>query len=322
MPRALKAHISLVLITLIWGATFVIVKGAVEQDATPLLFNFVRMTLAAVALGIFFHRELKNISRSALIAGIVPGIFLWLGYEFQTTGLRLTTASKSAFITGISVILVPLLLVLFWGRKTSLWTAIGVLAAFAGLFLLSVPASESTLGNWASVNRGDLLTLGCAFGFAFHIIFLGRASERYPLAQIGFLQIATAAVLMGITAPVLETPHVVWSARVVWAIVLTSLLATAAAFTIQAWAQQLVSPTQTALILSLEPVFAWMTSYVVLGERLGLRAGIGAALILAGVLISELLGSSSPSSASTEMAETPATAGISAGLKGIDQNVK
>jgi len=304
MRRALKAHFSLLLITLIWGATFVIVKGAIEQDATPLAFNFVRMTLAAFALGIFFHRELSTFSRSALIAGIVPGIFLWLGYEFQTTGLRLTTASKSAFITGISVILVPLLLVLFWGRKTSRWTVIGVLAAFAGLFLLSVPASENTFGNWASVNRGDLLTLGCAFSFAFHIIFLGRASERHPLAQIGFLQIATAAVLMGITAPLLENPHMTWSPRVVWAIVLTSLLATAAAFTIQAWAQQLVSPTQTALILSLEPVFAWMTSYLVLGERLGLRAGVGAALILAGVLISELLGSSSLINAPTEMVET------------------
>jgi drug/metabolite transporter (DMT)-like permease len=303
MPRAWKAHASLVLITLIWGATFVIVKSAVEQDATPLLFNFVRMTLAAAALGIFFHRELRNISRSTLFAGSLPGLFLWLGYEFQTSGLRLTTASKSAFITGISVILVPLLLMIFWGRKTSLWTALGVLSAFGGLFLLSVPASESALGDWGSVNRGDVLTLGCAVSFAFHIIFLGWASERFPLAQIGFLQIATAALLMGITAPLLENPHIVWSGRVVWAIVLTSLLATAAAFTIQAWAQRFVSPTQTALILSLEPVFAWMTSFVFLGEHLGIRAAVGAALILAGVLISELLGSTFPNT-SKAMVET------------------
>ena len=136
--------------------------------------------------------------------------------------------------------------------------------------------------------------------FAFQIIFLGRATERHPFEQIGFLQIATAALLMGLTAPLLEKPHITWSPRVIWALVLTSLLATAAAFTIQAWAQQFTSPTQTALILSLEPVFACITSYVVLGERLGLRAGIGAVLILAGVLISELLGSSSPISASAD----------------------
>ncbi|PYY16060.1 MAG: EamA family transporter [Acidobacteria bacterium] len=300
MPRAIKAHALLVLLTFIWGATFVIVKNAVEHDATPLTFNFVRMTMAAIALGLFFHRDIRRISRLALIAGAVTGVFLWLGYEFQTTGLRLTTASKSAFITGLSVILVPLLLMVFWGRKTTTWTALGVLAAFAGLFLLSVPASESGLGNWGSVNRGDLLTLGCALSFAFQIIFLGRATERHPFEQIGFLQIATAALLMGLTAPLLEKPHITWSPRVIWALVLTSLLATAAAFTIQAWAQQFTSPTQTALILSLEPVFAWITSYVVLGERLGLRAGIGAVLILAGVLISELLGSSSPISASAD----------------------
>jgi drug/metabolite transporter (DMT)-like permease len=298
MPKAVKAHALLVLITFIWGATFVIVKNAIEHDATPLLFNFVRMTMAAVALGILFHRDIPRISRGSLIAGGLSGVFLWLGYEFQTTGLRLTTASKSAFITGLSVVLVPVLLMMFWRRRTTTWTALGVLAALTGLFLLSVPASESVFGNWGSVNRGDLLTLGCALSFGFQIIFLGRASERHPVAQIGFLQIATAAVLMGVTAPLLERTHITWSSGLIWALVLTSLLATAAAFTIQAWAQQFVSPTQTALILSLEPVFAWITSYIVLGERLGVRAGVGALLILAGVLISELLGSSAPIGAS------------------------
>src|SRR5437588_3100176 len=100
MPRALKAHALLVLVTFVWGATFVVIKNAVEQDATPLLFNFIRMTLAALVLGAIFYRDIPRIRRSSFIAGAVSGAFLWLGYEFQTTGLRLTTASKSAFITG------------------------------------------------------------------------------------------------------------------------------------------------------------------------------------------------------------------------------
>jgi drug/metabolite transporter (DMT)-like permease len=291
MPRALKAHALLVLVTFVWGATFVVIKNAVMQDASPLLFNFARMTLAALALGIVFHRDVVRINRGSFVAGVLAGTFLWLGYEFQTTGLRLTTASKSAFLTGVSVILVPLFLMLFWGRKTTIWTAVGVLAALVGLFLLTVPASAGGTGNWASVNRGDLLTLGCAISFGFQIIFLGRATERHPFAQIAFLQTAVAAVLMGITAPLLERPHMVWSPRVLWAIVVTGLLGTAAAFTIQAWAQQFTPPTHTALIFSLEPVFAWITSYVVLDERLGMRAAVGALLILGGVLISELLGS-------------------------------
>jgi drug/metabolite transporter (DMT)-like permease len=290
MSRALKAHILLVLVTFVWGATFVLIKDAVAQDATPLMFNFVRMVLATVILAGVFHRELLHITRQAFIAGVITGIFLGLGYEFQTTGLRLTAASKSAFITGISVVLVPLFLIVFWGRKIRTWTALGVLTAVVGLFLLTVPASESGLGNWESVNRGDLLTLGCAISFGFQIIFLGRATEQHRFAQIGFLQVATSAVLMGVAAPVLEHPHIGWTSRVVWAILITGVLGTAAAFTIQAWAQQFTSPTHTALIFSLEPVFAWITSYVALGERLGARAAIGAVLILGGVLISELLG--------------------------------
>jgi drug/metabolite transporter (DMT)-like permease len=294
MSRALKAHVLLVLVTFVWGATFVLIKDAVEQDATPLMFNFVRMVLATIVLGVVFHRELTRITRDGFIAGGGTGIFLGLGYEFQTAGLRLTTASKSAFITGISVVLVPLFLIIFWGRKIRLWTGVGVLAAVAGLFLLTVPASESGLGKFESVNRGDLLTLGCAISFGLQIIFLGRATERHPFAQIGFLQIATSAVLMGIAAPVLEHPHLAWTSRVVWAVVITAILGTAAAFTIQAWAQQFTSPTQTALIFSLEPVFAWITSYIALGERLGMRAALGAGLILGGVLISELLGPAAP----------------------------
>jgi drug/metabolite transporter (DMT)-like permease len=292
VSRSLKAHILLVIVTFVWGSTFVLIKNAVAEDISPLLFNFFRMALAMVALAIIFRRDLKNIRRASFRAGALVGTFLWLGYEFQTTGLRLTTASKSAFLTGVSVILVPVFLALFWQRKVSQWTAAGVALAFAGLFLLTVPAGESGLGNLASVNSGDVLTLACAVSFAFHIISLGRATERYPVGQIAFLQIAIAVVWMGLSLPLApEAQHVHFSSTVVWALVITALLGTAAAFSIQAWAQQFTPPTHTALIFSLEPVFAWITSYVVLGERLGGRAAVGALLILAGVLTSELLGS-------------------------------
>jgi drug/metabolite transporter (DMT)-like permease len=140
------------------------------------------------------------------------------------------------------------------------------------------------------VNLGDVLTAICAVCFAFQIILLGRATQRHPFEQIAFLQTATSAGLMFALAPVFERPQAVWSSKVLWAILVTGILGTAVAFTIQAWAQQFLPPTNTALIFSLEPVFAWLTSYVVLGERLGLRAAIGAVLILAGVLASEVLG--------------------------------
>ncbi len=291
MSRSLKAHILLVLVTLVWGSTFVLIKDAVERDASPLLFNFVRMVFATAALALIFLSELKKIRIPALRSGAVVGTFMWLGYEFQTAGLRLTAASKSAFITGLSVVLVPIFMALLWRRKVNHWTALGVLAAFSGLFLLTVPTNGSGFGDWASVNLGDVLTLGCAISFAFQIIFLGRATARHPVRQIAFLQIAIATLWMGLSVPFApEQPHLRWTPVVLWALLITGFLGSAAAFSIQAWAQQFTSPTQTALIFSLEPVFAWITSYIVLGERLGYRSGFGAALILCGVLISELLG--------------------------------
>ena len=290
MSRTLKAHLLLVLVTFVWGVTFVEIKDALN-DVSPLLFNAVRMTLAAVTLLLIFRRHLR-MSAAALRTGIWLGTLLWLGYEFQTTGLVYTTPSKSAFLTGISVVLVPVFLALIWRRQINRWTSLGVMIAFIGLYLLTVPGVGSG-GLLSGINRGDALTLGCAVTFGFQIIFMGRAMRSHRFEQIATVQACTAAVLMAATVPVLEKPHVIWSPRVVIAILVTALLATAAAFTIQAWAQQFTPPTHTALIFVLEPVFAWASSYALLGERLGPRAGLGAALIIAGVLLSELKGSAS-----------------------------
>jgi drug/metabolite transporter (DMT)-like permease len=268
--------------------TFVVIKDALA-DISPLYFNAVRMTLAALCLAAVYWRYLLKVDRATWISGAVLGLFLWGGYEFQTTGLVLTTPSKSAFLTGLSVVLVPVFLSVIWRRKVNHWTVIGVVAAFIGLYLLTVPAGE-TMFDISSVNRGDLLTIGCAVAFAFHIIMLGRATKKHAFEQMAVLQTVFAALLMWLTVPVLERPHALWSPRVIWAILVTGVLCTAVAFSIQAWAQQFTPPTHTALIFALEPVFAWITSYFVLHERLGARAALGAVLILGGILLSELLG--------------------------------
>jgi drug/metabolite transporter (DMT)-like permease len=285
MSRSLKAHLLLVFVTFVWGATFVSIKEALN-DATPLTFNAVRMVLAALVLIAIFWRDLRGVSRGCVVAGVVVGVFLWLGYEFQTPGLQYTTASKSAFLTGMSVVLVPLFLTIFWRKHINRWSLFGVAVAFAGLYLLTIPGG----GGFSSINRGDLLTILCAVAFTFQIIFVGRATQRYPFAPIVTIQALTCAILMSLTAPVLEHPHITFSSQVVWAILVTGLLGTALGFGAQGWAQQFTPPTHTALIFSLEPVFALITSYVVIGERLGPRAGLGAVLILAGVLLSEVFG--------------------------------
>ncbi len=286
MSRSLKAHLLLVFVTYVWGATFITIKSALS-DATPLAFNAVRMTLAGLVLAAIFYKDLRGITRKAFLAGALVGVFLWLGYEFQTPGLQYTTASKSGFLTGMSVVLVPLFLAVGWRRHINRWTLLGVAIAFAGLYLMTIPGGH---GGLRSINKGDVLTFLCAISFAFQIIFVGRATQKHSFRQIVVVETVVCALLMIVSAPLLERPHIAFTGQVVWAILVTGLLGTALGFGAQSWAQQFTPPTHTALIFSLEPVFALITSYVVLGERLGFRGALGAAMILGGVLLSEVLG--------------------------------
>ncbi|GAC1643674.1 MAG: DMT family transporter [Acidobacteriaceae bacterium] len=287
MSRSAKAHLLLVLITLIWGSTFVLVKGAL-QDASPLLFNAIRFTIAGAVLAGIYWRSAAALSRRDLTLTLPVGVFLFAGYAFQTTGLRYTTPSKSGFITGVSVVLVPLFQLLLFRRKLDLWAAVGAVLAVVGLALLAVPAGQ----RWsalAAISYGDWLTLGCAVAFALHIIFLGRASERSAFQSVAILQTTLAALLMWISVPLLELPQILWSGRVLLAIIITAIFATAIAFSVQSWAQQFTPANHAALIFSLEPVFAMGSSYLLIHERLGQRAVWGCVSILAGVLIGELM---------------------------------
>lgn len=289
MSRSIKAHLLLALIALIWGSTFVLVKAAL-RDCSPLVLNALRMFLAAGLLAVYYRKHLAQLTRPALLSGCVVGLCLYLGYAFQTTGLRLTTPSKSAFLTGVSTVLVPVIMFALWRTRVRLWRAVGICMALAGLFLMTVPGGPQGIADFAKVNRGDVLSFACAVAFAFQIVFLGRATQRFPFEQIAVLQIAVAAVLTAVSAPFLEQPHFSATAIVVACVLITGIFATALAFAVQSWAQQFTPESHTALIFTLEPVFAWLTSFIVLKERLGLRASGGALLILAGVLVSELLG--------------------------------
>ena len=277
------------MIAFIWGSTFVLVKAALS-DASPLVLNSARMVIAAVLLAIFYRRKIAVLTRPALAAGVLTGVFLYAGYAFQTSGLKLTTPSKSAFLTGTSSVLVPVVLVAIWHVRIHLWRVVGIVLALAGLFLMTVPAGPGGLADFANVNLGDLLTVGCAICFTFHVIFVGRASQRFPFEQVAFLQVGTAAILMTLSTPLLEHPYFRATPTVIAAILVTGVLCTAVAFSVQSWAQQFTPATHTALIFTTEPVFAWLTSFIYLKERLGVRAGLGALLILGGVLVSELLG--------------------------------
>jgi drug/metabolite transporter (DMT)-like permease len=218
----------------------------------------------------------------SLVPGLLLGVFLFGGYLLQTVGLQFTSAPKSAFLTGTTSVMVPLLSALVYKIRPRASEVLGILTATAGLGLMTL---EGSIG---SIGRGDLLTVGCAVSFAGHIVTLGHYSEKMRFEMLSVMQVSTAALLAGSLFWWAEPVRFVWRPGVMVAILVTGLLATALAFTVQAWAQRHTTSTRTALIYTLEPVFAWLTSYLLVGEGLSRRAAAGAALILGGVLMVEL----------------------------------
>jgi drug/metabolite transporter (DMT)-like permease len=280
--RRKAAEAALAANTIIWGATFVLVKTAL-RDVSPILFLALRFSLAAAVLLLLFGaRARRQFTWKAAAAGALAGTFLFGGYLFQTLGLRLTSAPKSAFITGLASVMVPLLGSLVYRIRPQAAEWIGLLLATVGLGLMTLE------GEIGSIGRGDLLTLFCALAFAGHVLTLGRFSPQVGFELLALMQVATAAVWSFSLFRGVEQPHVEWRPAVVYAILITGLLCTALAFSVQAWAQRYTTSTRTALLYMLEPVVAWVTSYAIAGEGLSGRGAAGASLILGGVLMVEL----------------------------------
>jgi drug/metabolite transporter (DMT)-like permease len=287
------AHILLLGVVAVWGSTFVVVKGAL-RDCSPLLFNQLRMLLAFAVLAAIHWREWRRMTASAVASGAVAGLFLGAGYELQTPGLLYTTAARSAFLTGLVVVLVPLFSIVPRLRAPGshppgLTHLVGAIGAFAGIVLLTTPAGTPLREFTHGINVGDLLSLACAVAFALHLLSLSHLARRVPTAQLATLQIGFAALGMSITTPLLEHPRLHWSSMLITALLICALLATAAAFTIQSWAQQHLQASHTAMMMALEPAFALLLSLLFMGERLTVRSGSGAALILLSLIAAELL---------------------------------
>ncbi len=275
---------------MIWGGTFVVVKDALA-DVSVFMYLAVRFALAAAVMAIVFWRSLRGLSRSTICAGAQIGFFMFAGYAFQTTGLKFTSPSKAAFITGSSVVIVPLLFAVFGKRHVNAWIWAGALAALAGLYFLTVPPEG--LGG---LNRGDPIVFGCAVMFALHMIVISRYVEHHSVGALAVIQVATTAMLATIALPLLastgiEQPRWVWSSTLVFAVLITAIGSTAFGFSAQTWAQQYTSPAHTAILISLEPVFAAITSWFVAHEHLTGRILLGAGLIFVGILLAELKGS-------------------------------
>jgi len=269
MPR-----LALLLTTFIWGATFPATKAALEQ-MPPLSFLCLRFflgTLLVVTWFLFLRYRLRR-ERDVLYASGIATIFLFFGYVLQTVGLRYTSASNSAFLTALYVIIVPLLL-----RRFDRRVIVATLIATLGLWLLVKPD--------ATMNLGDLMTIGCAIAFAAHIVCLERFTRRFDAPSLLLWQMIAVTLLflpmMGFEQP--SAHAFVPSAVVLIGLGVTGGLATGA-FAVQMWAQQLIPAQQVALIFASEPAYAAWLSWYFLGETLDLQGWIGSGLILTAVLI-------------------------------------
>lgn len=292
------AHGLLLAVVLVWGTTFVLIKAAL-RDCTPLLFNQVRMLLAAALLLLLNGREVLRARGRVWVGAIVAGLLLALGYELQTAGLAYTTPAKNALLTGTVVVLVPLFAMMAAAITRSpvkvRWPVlVSAGMSFVGIALLTTPAGTTWQSLRGAIQFGDGLSLLCAVGFAAHLLTLAHFTKGTSAAVLVTVQIGAAALAMSVATPLLEHPYAHVTGLLVAAWVLTACLATAAAFWIQTWAQKHMPPTHVAVLLALEPAFAWVTSLVFLGERLGSRGAIGAGLILAGLLLGELAPGGSP----------------------------
>ncbi|MFH0817914.1 MAG: DMT family transporter [Candidatus Micrarchaeota archaeon] len=265
--------LALSFIVLIWGSTFVLVKNALSHvDAFTLVSA--RFTIAFFILLIALLLKREKIDSGTARDGAIIGFFMFVGFATQTLGLNYTTQTNSAFITGLTVVLIPLLLVVL-GKKLVRRDWFAALIAFGGLVLLTYkPGSE--------LNLGDLLTLACAFAFAFSIIFTGEFIKRRNLFSLATVMFGTVAVLSGVLA-ILSGPKL--DSEAIPSILFLAFFATFLAFLVQAWAQKKVSPVKAGIIFSLEPVFAGLFSYFFAGEAFSILQIAGSALILAGVII-------------------------------------
>ncbi|HHV65898.1 MAG TPA: DMT family transporter [Peptococcaceae bacterium] len=276
----LLADFSLLMVALSWGATFTIVKTAIE-DLPPFPFLAIRFALAFLTLAPFLWLKRQAINKKTALKGLLLGFFLFAGYATQTIGLQYTTASNAGFITGLSIVIVPLLVAIHQRKLPPKAITAGALTATIGLALLSI-------GDNFSVNSGDPIVLTCAFFYALHIFFVGRFAPGLDATVLTAFQLLMASALNGVCTLLFPQPQFAFTPYVWFGLFITAVFCTSLAFLIQTKMQQFTSASHTAIIFAAEPVFAALFAFLLAGELLSLRGYIGAALVLAGILLAEL----------------------------------
>ena len=275
-----RAELYLLSLTIIWGSTFVLTKFILE-DVSPFVYVAIRFFTASLLIAVFFYRRLRSITRDGVVKGLVLGLLLFFGFVLQTVGLKFTTASKSAFITGLMVVFTPIFQLIIERKAPKSGNIIGVLFVTLGLYLLTSPQGSK-------FNIGDTLTLICAILFSLYMVYLGVYGKDHDPAHLTFIQFALTAVLAAIAIPFLETAHLNLTFGFLMNMAYLAVMPTVIALYVMAKYQKYTTPTRSAIIYSLEPPIAAIFAYFIIDEQIGMIGAFGGILILSGLIVSEL----------------------------------
>lgn len=278
--RRFHGEIGLVITAIIWGSGFVATAVALTYY-TPYQTMAIRFLVGGLLLSIVFFNRLKKINKQILMKGIFLGSILYISFALQTVGLQFTTPSKNAFITAVNVIIVPLIAFLFYRKRLNRFEVIGAILALSGIGFMSLQIS-------GTINFGDFLTFLCAIGFAFHIIYTARFVKGEDPIQLTLVQLLTAAVIGLIVITVKGELLMPFEPVALMPVLYLGVFSTTIAYLLQTAGQKLVSETKAAIILSTEALWGTLFSIIILSELITVRMMIGASLILAAILISEL----------------------------------
>lgn len=277
--------LGLLFTTMVWGGAFVVMKNSVDI-LEPTFLLAVRFTMAAAALILVFHKNLKNLNLESLRCGLVLGIFLELSYLFQTYGIKYTTASKNAFITTLYVILVPFFQ---WGIRRRRPGAKNIAAALMAVLGLALLTLEGDLG----INFGDLLTLVCGICFALHMVYIDKYTETHDPIVLTIVQISLVGICNWFLVPYLDGMdaynfHALMDRELIAGLLYLAIFSTMIGFLLQNVCQKYLSANTTALLLSMESVFGAIFSVLLLNEVLAGKMLLGCVLMFLAVVVSEL----------------------------------
>lgn len=279
MKKQLKSDLALLGITVVWGASFTLMKEGIK-DVPPYTFLALRYLIGCIVLFLFFYRRIIKMNFETIKYGIMIGIALAVGGIFQIIGLKYTTASNSGFITGLSVVFVPILIALLYKKLPEVRAIIGIVLSILGLGFL-------TLSQGVSINQGDLLTLVSSLFLALQIILIDKYSPGFDSICLTVVEMGTVAVISLILGFFLEGMRVNITPSATFGILFTGIICSALAYWVQMEAQKHTSPTHAALIFLGEPVFTAIIASIFLKEVMTFKMLLGSLFILAGMIISE-----------------------------------